>query len=82
VLRNPLDREVVKTPGTVLAHLFTGGKLQPQAPPTAPRRATADTPRPPVVVQMQPPKKEEHVMEIIQGTKKQEQKFAISGEGK
>jgi pilus assembly protein CpaB len=64
VLRNPLDREVAKTPGTALAYLFTGAKLKLPDPaaglPVAPR----------------------HVMEILSGTRKAEQKFDKPGEAK
>jgi pilus assembly protein CpaB len=89
VLRNPLDRDVTKTPGTALALLFNGGKLKPEgeaAPATKPRapRAQAAGPRLPVYIAEAPaPKKEEpFVMEIISGTKKAEQKFSGVGEGK
>jgi pilus assembly protein CpaB len=90
VLRNPLDHDVTKTPGTALALLFNGGKLKaeqeaPAAKPRAPRPASAG-PKPPVVAMAAPapaPRKEEpFVMEIISGTKKAEQKFATNGEGK
>jgi pilus assembly protein CpaB len=86
ILRNPLDHEVTKTPGTALALLFNGGKLKADAEPApakarAPRVASA--PRPPVMpfaVAPAPKKEEPFVMEIISGTRKAEQKFA--GEGK
>jgi pilus assembly protein CpaB len=82
VLRNPLDREVAKTPGAAMAYLFTGGKLRPETPPPAPspspRRVAVAPPPPPVV--KAPPKKEEVTMEIISGTKKSELKFG--GEAK
>lgn len=88
VLRNPLDRDVTKTPGTALALLFNGGKLRADAEPgpakpRAPRTAAAG-PKPVFPPAMVPaPKKEEpFVMEIISGTKKAEQKFAAGGEGK
>ncbi|HEY2017702.1 MAG TPA: Flp pilus assembly protein CpaB [Bryobacteraceae bacterium] len=81
VLRNPLDREVAKTPGAALANLFNGGKIEPTNPPSpAPRpRAAA-----PVAVVKEPPKKEvPFTMEIISGTKKSELKFeGKAGEGK
>jgi len=80
VLRNPLDREVAKTPGAAMANLFSGGKLKPEVPQAPRPRAAAP---PPVVVRMAPPpppKKEEFTMEIISGTKKAELKFG--GEGK
>jgi pilus assembly protein CpaB len=90
VLRNPLDRDTTKTPGTALALLFNGGKLKAEAEaaaapvrPRAPRPAVAG-PKPPVLsAELPAPKKEEpFVMEIISGTKKAEQKFIGSGEGK
>ncbi len=79
VLRNPLDREIAKTPGTALGYLFAGGKPQPEAP-VRPRRVEA--PKPPVREVVAPPKKEQFVMEIIQGNKKAEHKFESSGEGR
>ena len=85
VLRNPLDRDVTKTPGTALALLFNGGKLKPDADPAPkPRvvRAAAPAPRPPVFEAPAPKKEEPFVMELISGTKKAEQKFIGSGEGK
>jgi pilus assembly protein CpaB len=85
VLRNPLDREVVQTPGTALAYLFTGTRMRPegQAPAPAPRpRAVEPESRPPVMVAPPPPKKEPFVMEIIQGNKKNETKFENTGEGR
>lgn len=86
-LRNPLDHDVTRTPGTALGLLFDGGKLkaEPAAPepkPRAPRVAMAG-PRPPAPVAAPAPKREEpFVMEIISGTKKAEQKFTNPGEGK
>jgi pilus assembly protein CpaB len=90
ILRNPLDREVTKTPGTAVANLFSGAKgiglARPasDAPPV--RRAT---PRPapvaPAAVQMMaplPPKKETFSMEIISGSAKSEKKFESIGEAK
>src|SRR5262249_53768155 len=93
VLRNPLDRDVAKTPGTALSHLFLGGKFaMPRRQGSArevtearkgpARRAAAPPPQ-----QMQPlpppPKKETpFVMEIISGANKTEKKFETAGEGK
>jgi pilus assembly protein CpaB len=88
VLRNPLDHEVTKTPGTALGLLFTGGKLRADAEPgpakaRAPRVASVVGPRLTPEQPIAAPKKEEpYVMEIISGTKKAEQKFAHGGEGK
>lgn len=86
VLRNPLDRNVTKTPGTALALLFNGGKMKPEAEaaPAKPRiaRAAPAGPKPLPIVIPASRKEEPFVMEIISGTKKAEQKFASSGEGK
>ncbi|HTX37781.1 MAG TPA: Flp pilus assembly protein CpaB [Bryobacteraceae bacterium] len=82
VLRNPLDREVTKTPGTALALLFTGDKLKlnENNPPAAPRPRAAPAPRVQPVAVAPPPKKEApFVMEILSGTKKTEQKFDNGG---
>jgi pilus assembly protein CpaB len=88
VLRNPLDRDVTKTPGTALTYLFTGGKLnleEPKQHPSAdgpPRRRVAKAEPPPAPAAAPAPKKEEpFVMEIISGTKKTDLKFT-NGEGK
>ncbi len=81
ILRNPLDREISKTPGAAMANLFNGGKLTPiDVPAPRPRVAAA----PPVVKAEPPPKKEQpFTMEIISGTKKTETKFENKGgEGK
>jgi pilus assembly protein CpaB len=85
VLRNPLDHDVAKTPGTALARLFTGGTytavLDQQAPPRPVRRVNVAAVIP--TMHMAPPKKETpFVMEIISGTKKSETKFDNGGEAK
>jgi pilus assembly protein CpaB len=84
VLRNPLDHEIAKTPGTAVSLLFQGGKL-----PAAPQQlASAPAPRPRAVIQVRreadpPPKKEPpFVMQIINGTKKTDVTFQNGGEGK
>jgi pilus assembly protein CpaB len=93
VLRNPLDRDVAKTPGTALSHLFLGGKFaMPQARREEASQVTqrprpvqhAAAPAPPVVLPPTPKKEAPFVMEIISGAKKEEKKFenAGSGEGK
>jgi pilus assembly protein CpaB len=89
VLRNPLDHDVTKTPGTALALLFNGGKLKAEADPApakprAPRSAAVG-PRPalpPMAMAPAPKRDEPFVMEIISGTKKAQQSFATAGEGK
>jgi pilus assembly protein CpaB len=91
VLRNPLDHEVAKTPGTNLASMWGGaGKgLGPRTAlssdvsedlPKPPRRA----PKPVAAVPPAPAVKKEAPfnMEIISGTSKTEVKFDKSGEGK
>src|SRR5690242_15792935 len=84
VLRNPLDHDVTKTPGTALALLFNGGKLKAEADaaprPRAPRSAAPRQSAPQPMAAPAPKKEEPFVMEIISGTKKAEQKFV--GEGK
>ena len=90
VLRNPLDHDVAKTPGTNLAAMWgnAGKGLKPTAldtdepPAQKPRRAPA--PKPVALVAPPPPVKKEvpFNMEIISGTSKTEVKFDKSGEGK
>ncbi len=80
VLRNPLDRDVAKTPGTALALLFTGDKLklnEPAAPAAAPRPRVA--PPAPRIAEAPPKKEAPFVMEILSGDKKSEQKFENGG---
>jgi pilus assembly protein CpaB len=85
VLRNPLDHEIAKTPGTAVALLFGGGKL---ASLGSPQTAPAQAPRPRAAVQPvrnadPPPKREPpFVMQIINGTKKTDITFQNAGEGK
>jgi pilus assembly protein CpaB len=73
VLRNPLDTQEVKTPGTALAHLFTGQKF---GLPDAQRAAA----RPKPVVKAPeaaaaPKEKPAFVMEVIQGGSRTQAKF-------
>src|SRR5262249_27108649 len=87
VLRNPLDHDVAKTPGTALGLLFSGGKTrsEPQADASTkprPQRAAAPAPKPAIAAAAAPKKEEPFVMEIISGNKKAEQKFQANGEGK
>lgn len=81
VLRNPLDRNVVKTPGTAVAKLFGSGSLDtpPAAGPAPPRRMA--TPVATVARELAPPVKKEQpfVMEIISGTSRKEAKFDGGG---
>ena len=85
VLRNPLDHEIAKTPGTALQRLFNNGK--PQAPPEVTSRPRVASQRPapaPIPVRVAPPVPKEipFVMEIISGPNKREQKFGVTPEVK
>lgn len=95
VLRNPLDRETAKTPGTAVSLLFKGGNLQAQASAVTPRpEGAAPAPRRPrrevtaEAVQRSPlaappPAKPEppFTMQIISGTRKQEVTFSNQNSG-
>ncbi len=80
VLRNPIDTEIAKTPGTATANLFTGAQLR--LPGTA---AVAAAPRRPRVVKAVAappvPKPRPVVIEVFQGGKRDEVKFQESPEG-
>ena len=86
VLRNRLDREVAKTPGTAVANLFSGMRGISVARPAGEGQVARRTPRAaPVVVANAlppPPKKETFTMEIISGSAKIEKKFDNTAEGK
>ena len=83
VLRNPLDHDIAKTPGTALLRLFNnngGGGAMPapssdSRPKQAPRRQQ-EFPR--IAVAPAPVKEPPFVMEIISGKDKREQKFATT----
>lgn len=79
VLRNPLDTETVKTPGTDVANLFTGVSGLPQSKTAKPARPAAPRPKP-VAVQAPPPLPPPKVVipltvEVITGTSRAETKF-------
>jgi pilus assembly protein CpaB len=88
VLRNPLDHEIAKTPGTALQHLFNGSKapVQPTEVASRPRVQQRAAAAPPPVVRFvvppAPPKEAPFVMEIISGPNKREQKFGGTPEVK
>jgi len=97
VLRNPLDHDVAKTPGTSLAYLWgNAGKAaykptNPEdsshfegEPAQKPHRAVVTLPKPVAVAAPAPVVKKEAPfnMEIISGTAKTEVKFDKTGEGK
>lgn len=70
VLRNPLDNQSAKTPGTVMSALY-GEPAKAPAPP-AKRVVAAPVVKPPVVVAPPPP----HLIEVINGSQRTEAKFA------
>lgn len=75
VLRNPLDTDIAKTPGTALAKLFTGGSYSAPDSTKAPAIVRHAAPPAPVA-QVKPPAPPPPVMvEVIQGTKKSQSSF-------
>jgi pilus assembly protein CpaB len=86
VLRNPLDTQVAKTPGTAVVELFASngpkkkaepGKIYIKAKPVA----AAPLPPPPPEVKAAPVR-QTFVMEVINGNKKSESKFDTTSEVK
>jgi pilus assembly protein CpaB len=79
VLRNPLDTEVAKTPGTAVANLFSGQKLALPGASSPKPRQIAPTPAPaPPVVKEPPPV----VVEVLHGAKRAEATFKRTPEEK
>jgi pilus assembly protein CpaB len=80
-LRNPLDHDIAKTPGTAMKYVWGGMGMkgaQPtdDAPPVPAPRARMNVERPREVAQAPPPKKEQpFVMEILSGAVRSETKF-------
>jgi pilus assembly protein CpaB len=86
-LRNPLDHDIAKTPGTAMKFVWQGaGNLKgvgapsmedpPPAAPRQPRAASAAAvPRPAIALAPQPKKEEKFVMEILSGAGRSEVKF-------
>jgi pilus assembly protein CpaB len=84
-LRNPLDHDIAKTPGTAMKFVWQGaGNLKgapsmedpPPAAPRQPRAATVAAAPKPTVALVPPPKKETpFVMEILSGAGRSEVKF-------
>jgi pilus assembly protein CpaB len=85
VLRNPLDHEIAKTPGTALSHLFNNGRMPPP-PDLSSRPRTLRAAAVPIPVRVvappAPPKEIPFVMEIISGSTKTEKKFGGTPEVK
>ncbi len=87
VLRNPLDRDEAKTDGSTLASLFTGIKPKPdakQAPGGTPVRPAASVAKPvaPPKPAAAPPAPTIYLIEVINGPKKDQAKFAKQEEEK
>src|SRR5580698_4084019 len=82
-LRNPLDHDIAKTPGTAMKFVWGGsGNLKggsvedpPPAAPKQPRTAPAPAPKPVVALVPAPKKDEKFVMEILSGAGRSEVKF-------
>jgi len=78
VLRNPLDTKAEKTPGTAVAHLFTGQRLSlPGGGGGAPRAVRRAPPAPKAVEKKPPPP---IVVEVLHGAKKVEASFPRASE--
>ncbi len=80
VLRNPLDTQVAKTPGTAVVELFAANGPRKRVEPTrvfvkAPVKLGPAPPPPPVETKPAPPVRQTFVMEVINGTRKSESKF-------
>ncbi len=81
ILRNPLDTAPTKTPGTAVAHLFSGQKLALPAAAGAKSPARAKPILRPVVMAPPVPKEKPPVIvEVIQGGQRSEHKFREAGE--
>ncbi len=76
VLRNPLDNEVVKTPGTAVQSLFSGQKIALASPEAGPARPRVR----PVVLPSKPKEAPVHVIEMIQNGKREVMKFQEAGQ--
>jgi pilus assembly protein CpaB len=83
VLRNPLDHEIAKTPGTALQRLFNNGRTpDPSDAPSRPRAPRVAPVPVRVAAPPAPPKEIPFVMEIISGSTKTEKKFGGTPEVK
>jgi len=85
VLRNPLDTQMAKTPGTAVVELFAVNGPHRRPEPTqvyVKVPAKAAPPPPPVVEKPAPPVRQTFVMEVINGTRKTESRFDTTTEVK
>ena len=81
VLRNPLDTQVAKTPGTALARIFTSQTTPLPEPKARPRTVRAVRPAPAALPEVKE-RPAPIMVEVIHGTKKVETKFQGTGEAK
>jgi pilus assembly protein CpaB len=72
VLRNPLDNDTTKTPGVALNALFNDGRSSEPKPVV--RRNSSSPPPPPAVAAPAPPRV--FLVEVLNGNKRSEEKFA------
>ena len=82
VLRNPLDTQVAKTPGTAVVELFAQNGVKKHPEPVHVRPAAPKPAPPPVVVKVAPPAPQPFVMEVLNGSKRTEARFASTPEVK
>jgi pilus assembly protein CpaB len=77
VLRNPLDTQMAKTPGTAVVELFAMSGPRKRVDPVKVYVKSPPKPAPPPVVEVRvaPPVRQTFVMEVINGNKKSESKF-------
>ncbi|HUO32833.1 MAG TPA: Flp pilus assembly protein CpaB [Bryobacteraceae bacterium] len=81
VLRNPLDTQVAKTPGTAVVELFAQNGVKKKPEPVH-VRAAAPKPAPLPVVRPVAPAPQPFVMEVLNGSKRTEARFASTPEVK
>jgi pilus assembly protein CpaB len=80
-LRNPLDHDIAKTPGTAMKYVWggmasmKGAQPTDDAPPVATPRARPVAERPREIVAAAPKKEQPFVMEILSGAARTETKF-------
>lgn len=88
VLRNPLDTEEAKPPGTALARLWSGQQLPPTKPLTTgvqrkPAPVQAQPPvQPPVQVVEKPAPPPPIIIQVLHGADRKDSKFVRDAEGK
>jgi pilus assembly protein CpaB len=70
VLRNPLDTQVARTTGTAMANLFADGNVVKPKPLVVGQKA------------LPPPAPGVYLIEVFNGSKRTEEKFAKDGEEK